>query len=855
LTDLKRHISPFSPSFRWSLQETNWRGRLNGAIHKPWSRPQPEVAKVTAIGESGPYPEDNGSPQETQQDEEFHPPDNVADVDDAPANNLEEYDDSINDFDESDQYDVEPKSSSHYDNSSGEFNNDFGPESEPSENLDFPDYDPPPHEDDYDPDNIAFDFGPSPDIDNDHPDQDTTSFQHMEEDIPDDFQYDDEFPSDDELVEDQDEQFPEFGGLEPELEHAEFARPLASPFDEDHGLDRPQISDPWRNNTGNLLRPEVREPPAPHRGMSGRTGPIFEKDNERVSIGQRPGLGPPKQGNKRPKQKSTKTLSRGNSTAIPPAPPVTVPFDETCKGNCPLKHNLLPKYEPDDGGQLRCPEHDGRKFRSKQGALFEIACYADFNGRNMKMETETSLDACINTCTTVQQCKAVVFIPGELDGACYLKFNAGKSHMNPFVMSAKVAATSCQKNGGGDVDCERHNKVWEMEQEEARRERHRHQLEETRTKIEELRRQRDELEKERQRQRMQHMQEQKAREARNRAKEADRLRWEEYMRNEEEYRIKQQHEIEQKQRDQERESRRYKWLVAQQERERERLRHQVEAEQEALETEIDRMKHGQWEADEAWWRSSRYDIHPGTYEINEDDINKSSGGIEDLFVEASLNRVPEFTPEGDYPTDDEWRWYSDPSWRGYWDAEEEHPEVYQGWVTEEENNEINPWDADDWFELSRYPYVKRDVDQSSERPREAIPPYPHSRNRTNTTLSFNCSEPTLPNEPHKDPLLNEVWSDSHGDKGNKTAPLDSKPPSFNVKTPLSERSTTLYDPNIHSPVRGRPLPDWPYWTPVPYEMEWLGWSDEDHPESSYDHAESSYNPSTWSLSSSKPISS
>jgi hypothetical protein len=363
--------------------------------------------------------------------------------------------------------------------------------------------------------------------------------------------------------------------------------------------------------------------------------------------------------------------------------PVRIPFpinpDGECKGNCPLKHNLLPKYEPDDGGQLKCPEHDGRKFRSKQGALFEVACYADYGGRNMKVETETSLDACINTCTNVTQCKAVVFVPGELDGACYLKFNQGKSHMNPFVMSARMAATDC----GNGIDCDRHNKVWEMEQEDARRERQRTQIEETRSRIEDLRKERANLERQRHNQRMQRIKDSIEKDNQTRVAEADKARFETYAKQEEAYAQQKHHETVEKQRDQSREERRFKWRLATEERERERLRHQVEREREALHTELDKMAQGEWANDEGWWRASRFQTH-------------SAQGIKDNVKAYEWSGLQagdhEFDHGGDYPTDDEWYWYPDPSWAGYWDAEGVEREIYEGWVTEDEHDLVSRGD-------------------------------------------------------------------------------------------------------------------------------------------------------------------
>jgi hypothetical protein len=249
-----------------------------------------------------------------------------------------------------------------------------------------------------------------------------------------------------------------------------------------------------------------------------------------------------------------------------------------------------------------------------------------------------------------------------------------------------------------------------MEQEEARRERHRHQVEEMRHKVEDLRRQREELEKERHKQRMRNYHDQMEREDANRQEQIDRARWREFVRNEEEYDIKQAHRLEEKQRDQIREQRRHKWTLAQNERERERLRHQVEREREALEREMDVVLHHEWNEDEAWWRTSRERIQ-GSYEIAPEDIGRQYFGFEEYIDGPYYVPADDFVFEGDYPTDDEWRWYPDQSWQGYWDVEVINGDIYEGWITEAENDEIRPWGRDDWREFSYHPYSKRAVEE------------------------------------------------------------------------------------------------------------------------------------------------
>ncbi|KAF2674360.1 hypothetical protein BT63DRAFT_449353 [Microthyrium microscopicum] len=394
--------------------------------------------------------------------------------------------------------------------------------------------------------------------------------------------------------------------------------------------------------------------------------------------------------------------------------PLQAPYPVPCKGNCPLKHNLLPKYEPDDGGKLKCPEHNGRIFESKQGARFEIACYADFGGRDMKMETETSLDACINTCTSVRQCKAIVFVPNELDGSCYLKFNEGKSHVNPFVMSARVVGSNC----AAGVSCDRHNKVWEMEQEEARRDRHLAHIEETRERIETLRKERTELEKSRQEARRQRIREQLMRQSQEAADNQDRARLEEFQRAEEDYRRKKDHENLEHERDRVREQRRLQWKLAVEERERERLRHQVEAEREALNREKDKSRQQQWSDDESWWDDERQKTHP-VVEIDNSLLGKqyyNTDAVQDANINAQNPEFENVGPNG-YPTDDEWHWYPDPSWRGYWDVEKNEREHYAGYVTEDGHERTRYEVKDEW-----QPYQAENNYQPDDR-NEYIVPY------------------------------------------------------------------------------------------------------------------------------------
>jgi hypothetical protein len=391
-----------------------------------------------------------------------------------------------------------------------------------------------------------------------------------------------------------------------------------------------------------------------------------------------------------------------------------LPIELPCKGNCPLKNKLLPKYTPDDDGKLRCPEDNGKHYRSKQGnALFQIVCYADYLGRELISETETSLDACIDTCTRVQQCRAVVFTPNEIDGPCVLKFNEGRTHVNPFVMSARLVSSECA-SGRRNEACERHNRVWEMEQEEARQERHRMHMEETRAKIEALRKERAWLEKSRHLNRLDGHKAKLLEQGIAHSNSRDKARYDAYVASEEDFRLKKLREQKEAQRDREREQRRFNWKMAVEERERERLRHQVEREREALEAEVDRLREQEWSDDEAWWTTDRrehargkgrFEISPAAQQAGFQDYvpdklagggpgrclgekrpgaEFASGGASPAsVVAAGVPTAGALAPQGS-PADDGWRWHPDKSWKGYWDVEGTEREMSEGWDSEDD---------------------------------------------------------------------------------------------------------------------------------------------------------------------------
>jgi hypothetical protein len=265
--------------------------------------------------------------------------------------------------------------------------------------------------------------------------------------------------------------------------------------------------------------------------------------------------------------------------------------------------------------------------------------------------------------------------------------------------------------------CERHNKVWEQEQEEARQERHKMHIAETRSRIETLRKERAGLEAQRHQNRLLRYQHKMLKEGIDHASERDRARYEAYAQSEEEFRRKKLHEQKEAQRDREREQRRFNWKIAVEERERERLRHQVEREREALEAEMDKLREHEWSGDEAWWTAGRHEqVHgAGKYEISPaaaaagfhnyvpDKAGECGGdakclgekclGAEFAAGGASAAGVAAGVPTtgggaaggaGGYPVDDDWRWYPDKSWQGYWDIEGAEREMYEGWTSEDE---------------------------------------------------------------------------------------------------------------------------------------------------------------------------
>jgi hypothetical protein len=360
--------------------------------------------------------------------------------------------------------------------------------------------------------------------------------------------------------------------------------------------------------------------------------------------------------------------------------PVAVP----CKGNCPLKNNLLPKYTPDDGGTLRCPEDNGKHFRAETNALFEISCYSDFLGRELKSQSETSLDACIKTCTHVQQCRAVVFTPNDIDGPCVLKFHEGRSHVNPFVMSARLVASDCTDGTTNELS-ERHNRVWEMEQEEARQVRHRVRMEDARLRIESLRRERASIEQQRHQNRVLRYRKKVLDEGVARANAHDRARYEAYEASEDEYHRKKLREQNEALREREREQRRFGWKMAVEERERERLRRQVERERAALEAEMDTLRRAERSGDEAWWTAGRRrQVHgPGRYEISP--AARGAGSGDHVAGRAGVPAAA-----GGYPGDEDWRWNPDKSWQEFLDAEGPERDVYEGWASGDESAKAPP---------------------------------------------------------------------------------------------------------------------------------------------------------------------
>lgn len=96
---------------------------------------------------------------------------------------------------------------------------------------------------------------------------------------------------------------------------------------------------------------------------------------------------------------------------------------------------------------LSCPASDTSIYAASNGENFKVQCNIDHTGGDLKMVYTSSLDQCISTCSTTNNCQAVSWVPGTPNGPCYMKSiiltgNANTRVWGAIIQSGSTSSTS-----------------------------------------------------------------------------------------------------------------------------------------------------------------------------------------------------------------------------------------------------------------------------------------------------------------------------------------------------------------------------------------------------------------------------
>lgn len=86
-------------------------------------------------------------------------------------------------------------------------------------------------------------------------------------------------------------------------------------------------------------------------------------------------------------------------------------------------------------GALSCPNNNATTYNIN-GTLFSLECYIDRAGGDFKQVTASSLENCMNICSTTASCVDVSYVPGG--GNCYMKSRQVAPSSNNNVWGARV---------------------------------------------------------------------------------------------------------------------------------------------------------------------------------------------------------------------------------------------------------------------------------------------------------------------------------------------------------------------------------------------------------------------------------